>query len=264
MNNIIYVGGNKAKKSIIGLEYLFNNKNSNDKLLVIFEEPEQNYEKKKNGILKRTLKFFLKKIFNNYNIKLNYNSLKEFCENNNIKYLSVKDKTLLNCKREIEKFNPDYLLVNGWGWKINIEIINLSKKASLNCHSSYLPYYRGASVYFHVLMNKESYTGITVHKMTDKFDKGYIIKQKQVLINKKETPNSLLEKLAKESGPLLLESIKAIDDGEKGFLPKEKGFYVEKINYKKYIINKLKNEIRILCGRKPKKYCIKTTKKEIK
>jgi len=186
------------------------------------------------------------------------------CEKEKINYLEVEDKTLYNSKNEIENFNPDYILVNGWGWKIHKEVINLSKKASLNCHSSYLPYYRGASVYFHVLMNKEKYTGITVHKMTDKIDEGNIIRQKKIYIDKKDTPNSLLEKLAKESGPLLIESIKAIELGEEGFLPKEKGFYVEKINLKKYVLNKLKNEIRVIFGLKPKKYNIKSKKKVLK
>jgi len=74
----------------------------------------------------------------------------------------------------------------------------------------------------------------------------------------------LLEKLAKESGPLLIESIKAIELGEEGFLPKEKGFYVEKINLKKYVLNKLKNEIRVIFGLKPKKYNIKSKKKVLK
>jgi len=262
-NKCVYVASDKAKKSIIGLEYILNHISNKKNILVIVDKNNKQ-KKDKANIIKIILRKFIKYFFNNYNIKVNHNSVEELCIKRKINYLKVEDKTLYNIKSKIELYNPDYILVNGWGWKIHKDVINLSKKASLNCHSSYLPYYRGASVYFHVLMNKEKYTGITVHEMTDKIDKGNIIKQKKIYINKKDTPNSLLEKLAKESGPLLLDSIKSIELGEKGFLPKEKGFYVTKITFKKYVLNKLKNEIRIFFGLQPKKYNIKSNKRVLK
>lgn len=257
-SKVLYLGQNKGVKSIIGLNELIKI-NSDYSFFVLIGVSGS----KKNGEsnLKQEL---YKRLFNNYEIQLPFNSLEDLCKAKNIPYQITNNPRSLSINDEITSFEPDFLISNGWGWIISDEVINLPSVKALNCHSSLLPNYRGASVYRHVLMNYEEKTGLSLHELTSEIDKGDIFAQKEISIDKSDTPNKLLYKLSKLSGKVINDGIENILNNATVIEHKEKGFSVKKMSIKEYVINKLKNKARVTFGLKPKKYAVaKSSKKTI-
>ena len=76
-------------------------------------------------------------------------------------------------------------------------IVNKYKNKILNIHPSLLPRYKGLNTHKRVIMNKESFTGCTVHIVNSKLDAGKIILQKRMKILKKDNEKSLAKRLLK-------------------------------------------------------------------
>ena len=65
----------------------------------------------------------------------------------------------------------------------------------INIHPSLLPKYKGLNTHKRALINKEKYSGCTVHFVNSKLDSGKIILQKRVKISKNETEKTLTRKI---------------------------------------------------------------------
>ena len=65
----------------------------------------------------------------------------------------------------------------------------------LNIHPSLLPKFKGLNTHARAIINKEKYSGCTVHYVNSKLDSGKIIIQKRVKIKKNETPTTLAKKI---------------------------------------------------------------------
>ena len=65
----------------------------------------------------------------------------------------------------------------------------------LNIHPSLLPKYKGLNTHERAIINREKFSGCTVHFVNSKLDSGKIILQKKVKISKNETKNSLAKKI---------------------------------------------------------------------
>lgn len=248
---ILYFGGNRSIKSIIGLHQLTAIYESDNIYVVI--DNRIKVEKQRKSIKLKIYNF----LFNNYEPKLPYENLISLCKEKKIRYLVTKTPRSQNITIEIKNFAPDFLISNGWGWIINDEWIKLPKFKSLNCHSSLLPKYKGPSTYKHALMNFEKKTGLTVHELTPKIDEGDIYAQKEVEIKKNDVPNYLLFKLASISGEIIQEAIENVIAKKVIKKASNEGFFVSKINAITYAKNRTKNRIRLLLGRKAIKYNIK-------
>jgi methionyl-tRNA formyltransferase len=75
----------------------------------------------------------------------------------------------------------------------------------VNFHPSLLPSYRGPIPSYWVIENKEKYTGITMHKVTEKIDNGEIIYNKFLSILPGDTPEILDYKLSQIGSEILEE-----------------------------------------------------------
>ena len=111
-------------------------------------------------------------------------------------------------KEKITETNPDLVVVVAYGQIIPQNILDLPKLGFVNLHASLLPQYRGASVIAAPILNGDKYTGVTVMKMEAGLDTGPIIKQNKIKLEKRETLESLHDKLAKEGAKLLTDSLK--------------------------------------------------------
>ena len=127
---------------------------------------------------------------------------------NNSKALGLKFAKKFNIKKKIMNFNNNKLIEKNLLMKLkekNISIIclagfmkilskNFIKRFNgkiLNIHPSLLPKYKGLNTHLRVILNKERYSGCTVHFVNSKLDSGKIILQKKVKILKKDTVKSL-------------------------------------------------------------------------
>ena len=77
----------------------------------------------------------------------------------------------------------------------------------LNIHPSLLPKYKGLDTHKRVLINKEKYTGCTVHFVSSKLDAGKIIVQKRIKIKKDDTQKKIAEKVLVEEHKLYPKAI---------------------------------------------------------
>ena len=73
--------------------------------------------------------------------------------------------------------------------------IKIFKGKILNIHPSLLPKYKGLDTHKRVLVNKEKYTGCTVHFVSSKLDAGEIILQKRIKVKKDDTPKKIAKRV---------------------------------------------------------------------
>ena len=77
----------------------------------------------------------------------------------------------------------------------------------LNIHPSLLPKYKGLNTHKRVLLNKEKFTGCTVHFVSPRLDSGKIIMQKKIKIKKDDTPKKLAKRVLIEEHKLYPKAI---------------------------------------------------------
>ncbi len=102
--------------------------------------------------------------------------------------------------RILQNENPDIIVLAGFLLKFPETIIRQFPNRIINIHPALLPKYGGKGMYgmrVHqaVIDNHEKETGITIHYVNEDYDKGAIIFQKSILVSKKDTPESIAQKI---------------------------------------------------------------------
>lgn len=146
--------------------------------------------------------------------KLVYSPVKELALSHKIPVLQpvrARDEEFLVA---LKSYNPDIIVVAAFGQILPKEILDLPKFGCINVHTSLLPKYRGASPIQWAIMNGDEKTGVTIMHMDVGLDTGDIIIQEEVIIDKKETAQTLHDKLAVCGGKLVLEAIDLLELGE--------------------------------------------------
>jgi len=88
----------------------------------------------------------------------------------------------------------------------------IQKFKVLNSHPSLLPKYGGEGMYgfrVHqaVIQNREKISGVTVHEVNEEYDSGKIILQKELNIEKDETPETLEAKIKHLESLTIIEAL---------------------------------------------------------
>ena len=168
------------------------------------------------------------KIFEYFNNNQNVIIDSIYCNNPRANVINIFQKlnikTVLFNKKEfyestfletVRNTNPDLIVLAGFLLKIPEKIVSAFENRIINIHPSLLPKYGGKGMYglnIHkeVILNKEKFSGLTIHYVNKEYDKGAVIFQKKIKINEKETPESLSSKVLKlehENYPLIIEKI---------------------------------------------------------
>jgi methionyl-tRNA formyltransferase len=93
-------------------------------------------------------------------------------------------------ERLSREFGPTLILSASYRKKIKTAVLNLCKDA-LNFHPSLLPKHRGCFSGFWTIFEGDEATGVTCHRMVEKFDEGRIVYQERLALNGAETAKSL-------------------------------------------------------------------------
>ena len=111
--------------------------------------------------------------------------------------LDFKKKTLAEKKllKIMKKNKIELICLAGFMQILSKHLIKNFNGKILNIHPSLLPKYKGLNTHKRALINKDKYSGCTVHYVTEKLDSGKIIIQKKVKINRKDTPKTLAKKI---------------------------------------------------------------------
>ncbi len=114
---------------------------------------------------------------------------------------------------QLKYLKPDLIVVAAYGQILTKEVLNLPKHGCLNIHTSLLPKYRGASPIHSAIAAGEKRSGVTIMWMDEGLDTGDILLQEPVTLRRRETAESLHDRLAKMAPDALLKSIKMIENG---------------------------------------------------
>ncbi len=87
----------------------------------------------------------------------------------------------------LKKVDGSLALSFGFSTKISKTIIEFFKEDIFNIHASPLPSYRGRNPLFWQLKNGEKRSALTIHKITENFDKGDIVLTKEFDIDAQDT-----------------------------------------------------------------------------
>ena len=148
-------------------------------------------------------------ISNNKNAKGLLYTYRKKIENKVINFRNQKlsEKKILNI---LSKKKIKLICLAGFMKILSKKFIQKFDGIILNIHPSLLPKYKGLNTHKRALLNKEKYSGCTVHYVTSKLDSGKIIIQKKVKISKYENETTLKKKILKLEHAIYPEAIKKI------------------------------------------------------
>jgi methionyl-tRNA formyltransferase len=114
---------------------------------------------------------------------------------------------LSEIKADIEKIDPDVIIVAAYGYILPKEIFQMPKYGTINVHPSLLPKYRGPSPIQSVIIAGERKTGATIIKIDEEIDHGPILAQKEMELSQNISYKDLHDSLANLGADLLVETL---------------------------------------------------------
>jgi len=118
----------------------------------------------------------------------------------------------------LRHYEVDLVLLAGYMKMIGPIVLSVFEGKILNVHPSLLPKYGGQGMYgvnVHraVIDAGEKKSGATIHLVNSDYDKGKILAQKSVIVDKDDTPESLAKKILEIEHALYVETIQKIIEG---------------------------------------------------
>ena len=124
----------------------------------------------------------------------------------------VKKKQDVQYEIVLNDYKPDLILLAGFMKKIPVNVVANYTNKIMNIHPSLLPKYGGKGYYgikVHesVIESKDKITGVTIHFVDHKYDRGPIIKQEVVPVRDNDSPLILSRRVLKKEYSLYLEVV---------------------------------------------------------
>ena len=129
--------------------------------------------------------------------------VKKIAERENIPFLLIQKERFFKNDAYLPEFETrhiSFIVLAGFLWKIPIKLIKAFPEKIINIHPALLPKYGGKGMFGHhvheaVLAAGENESGITIHYVDELYDHGKIILQATCPIDKKDTPDTLAQKV---------------------------------------------------------------------
>jgi methionyl-tRNA formyltransferase len=113
----------------------------------------------------------------------------------------------------LREARPDAIAVVAYGKLLPADLLSLPRLGCVNVHASLLPRHRGASPVQAAILAGDRETGVVTMKMEEGLDTGPLYLERRTEIGEHETAGELSEKLAREGGELLVETLRRLDEG---------------------------------------------------
>lgn len=117
----------------------------------------------------------------------------------------------------IRALQPDVIFSFYYRHMLSDEILSLAPQGGFNLHGSLLPRYRGRAPVNWALVNGETETGATLHKMVKRPDAGDIVGQQKVTIADSDTALTLHKKVLEAAQVVLKEQLPKLKNGTATF-----------------------------------------------
>lgn len=149
-------------------------------------------------------------------LKLDRQDLFSWSRENCVPIKSVSDINSPGAESFLKNANPDLIVFTGGGL-IRKNILNIPKIGILNCHSGWLPRYRGMDVVEWALLEskaKHSLLGLTLHFMDAGVDTGPILLQKKIRLEKNDSIANIRARMQPLMVEMMLQGVKGLRDGK--------------------------------------------------
>ena len=127
-----------------------------------------------------------------------------------------KDEEFLQA---ISALKPDLGVVFAYGKLLPRSLLAIPRLGFINIHPSLLPRYRGAAPIQWALINGDPETGVSILKVTPRFDDGDILLQESTAITLEENAEQLSSRLAALGARLTLRVLEKMEGGDFCALP---------------------------------------------
>jgi len=143
-----------------------------------------------------------------------YGSVAQLCALKGIPVHAPEDANHPLWIERIAKLNPDFIFSFYYRNLLSEALLATAKNGAFNLHGSLLPRYRGRAPANWVLVNGETETGVTLHRMVKRADACGILAQNRVAIERSDTALSLHAKLRESAANLLREALPQLAQGK--------------------------------------------------
>ncbi|HAP70655.1 MAG TPA: phosphoribosylglycinamide formyltransferase [Flavobacteriales bacterium] len=123
--------------------------------------------------------------------------------NADVETYTFNRETFYNTNQVLNKLNSakiDMVILAGFMWLVPENLVHAYSDHIMNIHPALLPKYGGKGMYgmhVHRAVKEagETETGVTIHLVNKEYDKGRILAQAKCVIDKKDTPEIIAEKI---------------------------------------------------------------------
>ena len=122
---------------------------------------------------------------------------------------------------QVRALQPDFIFSFYYRHLLGEELLASARRGAYNLHGSLLPRYRGRAPVNWVLVNGETETGVTLHRMVQRPDAGPILAQQRVPIADEDTAYTLHAKLREAARTLLDAALPRLARGELSEVPQD-------------------------------------------
>lgn len=189
------------KVVVIGYGEMFNNiiagtLDSGAKLVGVFRHDRVKYPR------------FIRWIKDMVNPDTDYSYIKSY-KLREIKATSANSESF---RKQLLKLNPDVMIVASWSEKLEKLTFDLPRTATINVHPSLLPKYRGPNPYIHVIKNRETKSGVTLHLVDGGLDTGAILDSREVEVLPTDTGKELRARTALKARGAICELLQKMSE----------------------------------------------------
>jgi UDP-4-amino-4-deoxy-L-arabinose formyltransferase/UDP-glucuronic acid dehydrogenase (UDP-4-keto-hexauronic acid decarboxylating) len=143
-----------------------------------------------------------------------FGSVAQLCAQHDIAVHAPEDPNHPLWIERINKLAPDFIFSFYYRHLLGENLLACARNGGFNLHGSLLPRYRGRAPANWVLVNGETETGVTLHRLVKRADAGAIVAQQRVSISATETALSLHGKLRTSAADLLSETLPLLGGGQ--------------------------------------------------
>ena len=195
----------------------------------------------KNDIAVNVLEYLIKNNKNRYNLCATYNKTEKGVDSFQRSFKKYVEKNGIREYKLDELYEIENLMFLSVEYDRIVKPCLFKDARLYNIHFSLLPAYKGVYTSAIPILNGESISVVTLHKIDNGIDTGEIIAQKIFDINRDDTCRDLYFKYTKNGTELVLDNIEKIIMGTEKSIPQsfEGSTYYGKsyINYKELVIN---------------------------
>ena len=122
---------------------------------------------------------------------------------------------------ELAAVGADVGVVVAYGRILPKRVLDVFPQGCLNIHASLLPSYRGAAPVPWAIIRGERETGVSIMRLDEGMDTGPVLATERVQIDPHDTAGSLTQRLAPLGANLLLDVLRAVEEGSARETPQD-------------------------------------------